>query len=260
MIEIVENRSSVLSRLFRSFQWNYLPDAILDGYIGRAYTDSATSPHIAMLSIPNLRLSIYGGDCQHPTARTNLEQLAAGTALLFAEQDWEQLAQEVIGGRLLNYRRYAFTSEKLDSDHLRDLSSQTPRGYRLEKMDMDLARRLAGEESPFSADHVRNFGSPERFIQCGFGFCLLAGDEIVSAATTFVVCNKGIEIQINTREQHRGRGLATVGAANLLLLSLEQNLDPNWDAANDVSVRLAKKLGYTPQGTYSMFFYPGDPA
>jgi predicted GNAT family acetyltransferase len=103
-----------------------------------------------------------------------------------------------------------------------------------------------------------NFDSPEDFIARGFGFCLLHGDQIASVATTFAICSKGIEIQINTREEHQRKGLATAVAAHLIVHSLEQGLDPNWDAANESSVGLATKLGYTPQGTYPMLFYTGS--
>lgn len=82
---------------------------------------------------------------------------------------------------------------------------------------------------------------------------MLDGDQIVSVATTFAICGTGIEIQINTREKYQGQGLATAVAARLMINSLENNLDPNWDAANKVSVGLAKKLGYTQQGTYALF-------
>ena len=47
-------------------------------------------------------------------------------------------------------------------------------------------------------------------------------------------------------------------AAHLLLHSLQQSLDPNWDAANQASVCLAQKLGYTPQGTYPLVFFAGS--
>jgi RimJ/RimL family protein N-acetyltransferase len=120
-------------------------------------------------------------------------------------------------------------------------------------MDLNLARQLAAEKSEFSSDHMVNFDSPEDFISRGIGFCIVSGDEIVSAATTFVVCGKGIEIQINTRKQHRRKSLATVVAAHLLLYCLENGLDPNWDAENERSAHLAEKLGYTPQGRYPVW-------
>ena len=92
----------------------------------------------------------------------------------------------------------------------------------------------------------------------GFGYCILEGERIVSVASTFVTCQKGIEIQINTRESHQGRGLGSGVAAGILLHSLEQSLDPSWDAANEISASLAEKLGYTFQGNYQVYFLPGE--
>lgn len=258
MIAIDKDNRKKLSKLFQAYKWNYLPDAILEGTMGIALADDADEPHVAVLEAPNLNLSVVGGDAGHPSARPYLEQLPKLTALFFASEGWEELVHRVHAGRLIAMPRYAFTSEALDVEHLRELGSHVPDGYRLEQMNLDLAQRLGSEKSGFAADHMLNFCSPEDFIERGFGFCLLHGDEIASAATTFVVCHKGIEIQINTREKHRHRGLATVVAARLIVHSLQNNLDPNWDAANESSVGLATKLGYTPQGTYPTLFYTGS--
>ena len=54
----------------------------------------------------------------------------------------------------------------------------------------------------------------------------------------------GIEIEVVTREDHRRKGLAYIGAARLLLECDKRGLYPNWDAANKMSVGLAEKLGY----------------
>ena len=114
------------------------------------------------------------------------------------------------------------------------------------------------EKSGIAEDHFGNFESLEDFIGRGFGYCILDEDEVVCLATTFLICDKGIEIQIDTRKSHRGKGLATVAAAQLMIHSMENNLDPNWDAANEVSAGLAKKLGYSPQGRYSIVFVAGS--
>ena len=154
-------------------------------------------------------------------------------------------------------QRYAFTSEKLDVEHLSRLASLIPSGFRLKKLDLGLTHQLATEKNEFASDHLIFFDSPEEFINRGFGFCLLVGDEIASVATSAVICNKGIEIQINTRQEYQQKGLATVTAAQLMVYSLQRRLDPNWDAANQISARLAKKLGYTAQGTYNMWLLTG---
>jgi len=258
MIEIEKADRKGLARLFQGYTWNYLPDAILEGTVGRALADDAGDPHAAVLEVPSLQLGIVGGDAAHPSARAYVEQIPKQTALFFASEGWEALVQSIHGGSSITVPRYAFTSEALDIEHLRELGSRVPDGYRLVKMDLALARRLGEEKSRFAEDHMRLFDSPQDFVDCGFGFCLLHGHQIASVATTFAICSKGIEIQINTRKEHQRKGLATVAAAALIVHSLEQGLDPNWDAANESSVGLATKLGYTPQGTYLMLFYTGS--
>ena len=260
MIEIGGEDRKNLAGLFQGYVWNYLADAILEGTMGRAIADDAEEPRVAVLQAPHLKLNIVGGDAGHPAARKYLEQLPKHSALLFGAEGWPELVIRVHGGKLIAMPRFAFTSEALDIEHLRELGSRVPDGYRPVQLDLALARRLGAEESRFAEDHMVNFDSPEDFIERGFGFCLLHGEQIASVATTFAVCSKGIEIQINTRKEHARKGLATAVAAHLAVHSLEQGLDPNWDAANDSSAGLAKKLGYTPQGTYPMYFYTGSRA
>jgi RimJ/RimL family protein N-acetyltransferase len=252
-VEKIKRRE--ISGLFQDYKWNYLADAVLDGYMGKAFVDNQDDPHIAVLEAPELKLHIVGGNPRHPSARKYLEGLTATKLFIFASEEWEKLMREIHKGRLVLMPRYIFNSEKLDIAHLNKLKSRLPEGYSLERMDLAIAQRLADENSEFSSDHMMNFDSPEDFIARGFGFCVLYGDEVVCAATTFTLCNQGIEIQINTRKNHRGRGLATAAAAQLLVYSLENNLDPSWDAANKMSVGLAKKLGYIPQGSYSIYIF-----
>lgn len=253
MISIDKNDRRSVSALFQDYKWNYLPDAILDGYMGEVLIDDEHNPRVAVLEIPKLKLFIPGGDAGHPAARTYMQNLPKVSALIFASAGWEELLKEIHAGKFIGMRRYAFTSEKLDVEYLRQLASRIPDGYRLAQMDLSLAEQLAAEKSEFASDHIVNFDSPQDFIARGFGFCILEGEEIVSAATTFAICDKGIEIQISTREKQRRKGLATVVAAQLMVHSLQNNLDPNWDAENDRSARLAEKLGYTPQGSYYLW-------
>jgi GNAT superfamily N-acetyltransferase len=247
-----------LAPLFDGYKWNYLPQAILEGTLGRALADDNPEPKVAVLEAPRLRLSIPAGDPRHPLALAYLAGLRGPWALIFASPGWDEVASRCHPDKLVTMPRYAFSSKSLDAGHLRALGSRIPDGYRLERVSLDLARRLAAERSEFASDHLLSFASPEEFVERGFGFCLLAGDRLVSAATTFAVCSRGIEIQISTREKYQRKGLATVVAAHLLLHSLGLGLDPNWDAANQASVCLAQKLGYTPQGTYPLVLFAGS--
>ena len=96
------------------------------------------------------------------------------------------------------------------------------------------------------------FGSPEEFIERGIGFCVTHRGRIVSAATSFAICSRGIEVQISTSSPYRRRGLATATAVALALCCLDRGLEPHWDAGNPISMMLARKLGYKLREVYRM--------
>ena len=225
----------------------------MDGFTGRAWADDEANPHVGILEFPNIRLFVIAGDPTHPSGREFLAGLSDYSSMVFANPGWDDVLKNVHKKRLIELERYAFTSENLDIEHLRGLVSQVPDGYRLVRLDLPLVQKLVKEKSRFIEDHFFNFASLDDFIKYGFGFAVLKGDEVLSLATTFMVSKKGIEIQINTREAHREKGLATLVGAQILIYSLENGLDPNWDAANKTSGGLAAKLGYSPQGTYTMY-------
>ena len=255
MIIVSYEQKVNLSYLFEGYKWNYISDSILEGQMGEVLADNETDPQFAVLSLPKLKMLILGGDAGSPLARTYLESLPFLSMIMCSTQELEAEVQEVLAGKIIHLDRYAFTSENLDLDHLRGLVSNFHEGYRLQKIDLQLAEKIANDKHLFDEGHLINFSSPQDFITRGFGYCILQGDEIVSIATTFAVCTKGIEIQINTNEKHQGRGLGIVIAAQLIVHALEKGIDPNWDAATEISQGLAKKLGYTDQGTYLMLMY-----
>lgn len=63
----------------------------------------------------------------------------------------------------------------------------------------------------------------------------------------------GIEIEIDTREDFRKRGLAYICGAKLILECLKRNIFPSWDAHNTASARLAEKLDYYFDYAYTAY-------
>jgi predicted GNAT family acetyltransferase len=91
------------------------------------------------------------------------------------------------------------------------------------------------------------------YHQYGIGFAILYKNELVSGASSYARYRDGIEIEIDTKEQYRRRGLASVCGAKLILKCLERNLYPSWDAQNRWSVALAQKLGYHYSHVYDAY-------
>ncbi|MBN2005324.1 MAG: GNAT family N-acetyltransferase [Anaerolineae bacterium] len=239
-----------LAPLFANHKPSVLTSAVLEGHLGAALADDETAPHVARLAYADV--VIFGGDVQHPMARELVETVPMEKGILPSPDGWYDLLQAVHGERIIAVERYAFSAEALDRRHLQALRNDVPSGYELRRIDLDLAQQIANNPDLISPDHVCNFESPEDFVKRGIGFCILYDGRIVSGASSYAICNRGIEVQVNTHADHQKRGLATTVSAALLAYCLEHKLEVNWDAANMTSARLAERLGYTPRGAYEM--------
>ena len=96
-----------------------------------------------------------------------------------------------------------------------------------------------------------NFKGMEDFLTNGFAYCIFAGDELASAASTFGYYSGGYELSIATDPKYRRRGLAHAAAAAFLLECQRRGKTPHWDAAHPGSARIAQRLGYIPDGEYT---------
>ena len=239
---------AVLVPMFEAKRAGFLVDTILEGHAGTAMVDDRETPNVAMLSYADV--VVLDGDAEHPKARALAELLPEERAVLPSSGAWHNLLADVWGERYVPIERFAFTHENLDEEHLHALAAAVPEGYEIQPIDLAMASAIAADPDLISPDHVRNFGTPQDFIDLGFGFCALKDGAIVAGASTYAVSNTGIEIQVNTQEAHRGRGLATVLSARLILEAWERGLIAPWDAANEASAALAVKLGYTAAGTW----------
>lgn len=96
-------------------------------------------------------------------------------------------------------------------------------------------------------------GWQETLIWSCLGAVILKDGHPVSGASSYSGYQGGIEIEIDTREDYRRKGLATVCGAKLILECLDRGWYPSWDAQNKWSVALAQKLGYHYDREYTAY-------
>ena len=106
----------------------------------------------------------------------------------------------------------------------------------------------------WSRDFCAAFDSPADFCARGLGAAALYEGVPVAGAGTYTVYRGGIEVEIDTRKDHRRRGLATACGARLILECLDRGLYPSWDAIDLRSIALAEKLGYHRGEPYTIFW------
>ena len=102
----------------------------------------------------------------------------------------------------------------------------------------------------WSADLVANTVSIEDRFPRAFGFIARLDGKIVGGVGCYTVYASGIEVEIDTREGYRRRGIATELAKRMLVECKKRSLECHWDAMNAESAALARKIGFLPDRTY----------
>lgn len=195
----------------------------------------------------------FGGDPDHPEAEAAVRQAPAEGYLVSLEPRWQEKFKAVWGPRLEAQRRHIIKRDMsgLDRERLAALSAQLPEGFCLKRVDEGMARALY--EMPWAHEYVNQFAGTRDFVERGFGFAVMDGDEIACVGTTFSLYDAGMEMGIATNPLYRRRGLATAAAARTVMEAMDRGWELNWDAANEISLRLAKKMGFEKIGEYDVY-------
>ena len=179
---------------------------------------------------------------------------AAGPILAPRTPDWHPLIEAYFGPRAIPETRYAIKKEPgiFDRRRLEALAAALPAGYELRLIDETMVPVLLAQA--WSRDFCAAFDSPADCCRRGVGVAALYEGVPVAGAGSYCVYRGGIEVEIDTRPDHRRRGLATACGARLILECLDRGLYPSWDAIDLRSAALAEKLGYRRGDPYPVYW------
>ena len=211
----------------------------LQNCMGVAYADNLKCP--ASAQIVTGPFCYFAGKVNHDLIRNNLEysfDMVPQNAL------WEEAIEHVYQDKVARRMRYATKKSRdlFDTAKLQKIVDALPAPYTLQPIDHKIYAAIMATD--WAADLCENFENADSFVQNGLGFVITKGDEIVSGASSYTFYREGIEVEIDTREDERRKGLALACSAKLILECIERNLYPSWDAHNPGSLALAEKLGY----------------
>jgi hypothetical protein len=251
IVEWVEEDRSKIRNLFDSHtRGRAIIFSALGQGRGNVWVNYLDNPTVARLQLA--MINAVTGDSNSPDAE-ELIRMIEPLQLVFGPNDkWVSIIKKMWGNRLGVQQRTLLSPDSLDIENLRKLRNQLPNGYKLEKMDLETIRRVDKRR----AMHIPTFfGSSENFYRMGIAYCIKYEDEVVCMASTFTPFVDEFEIQVDTSDTvHRRKGLATVASAALIIHALENGLTPHWDAANEASVHLALKLGYTNPDHWEAYY------
>lgn len=165
---------------------------------------------------------------------------------------WSEFLRQQCDGCLEKFYRYMMQApDHFDRRWLEELRGRLPEPYQLCPISIEIFQQCLDQS--WSVDLVGNFESYEDFVKEGLGFVITYRDRVVSGASTFAPIENGIEIELDTHPEFRGRGLAKSVVSQLILSCINKNIQPSWDAHNEISRRIAESLGYTTEFTYEAF-------
>lgn len=218
----------------------------LHGYMGTMIVDDENNPQSAIID---------NGDFSFCAGVPNEDLLKSipidGFKLIAPiNEDWQILIERVFAEKAEKILRYAIKKEPnvFDKEKLKSYVASLDNDYEIRMFDSDIFK-LAQSES-WSADLCSRFKNYQEFKNSAIGVAILHCGELVSGASPYVVYRDGIEIEIDTKPEYRGKGLATVCGAKLILECLSNNIYPSWDAHDLRSLHLAEKLGYHLSHSY----------
>ncbi len=245
-----EKRGSIAPLFFDA---NGLMRSCLHGHMGQAFGDHPIHPGAAILCIGDF--SCPGGDPNRPAARQLAGKLSlqpGKTWLVPVTEGWEGHFAFWHPKRMERGVRYAVTRKAdFNREKLLSMTKSIPPEFSLHPIDIVLYEKAMAEE--WSRDFCSQFADGADYARRGLGVAALREEEIVAGASSYVTYDGGIEIQTDTREDMRRRGLAAACCARLILDCLQKGLTPSWDAANPASLALAEKLGYALKNTYDVW-------
>lgn len=235
--------------LFSVFGDKMLIRSCLEKTMGEIYTVNPKNPDSAVAMIGDF--CFYAGVPNLETVKYRAEDWKKEMVIMVpANEGWSRLIEQIYQEKARRFSRYAIKKEKnvWNLEKLRQYVNGLPKEYVLKRID-----RAVYDEAlkyDWSKDLVSQFPSWEEYEAHGIGVVVLFQGELVSGASSYTWCTEGIEIEIDTREDFRRKGLALVCGAELILECVKAGRYPGWDAHNMASVRLAEKLGYHLEREY----------
>ena len=250
--------------IFKELKYNLIISAVIEGTSpGRIYVDNMCHPHTAFLcSVEGYHLAGYDNNAEFNAALNQLitEIILTGDTVREGEESidlcihpdtWEAKLRNIFAIRtpLQNNRRhYACSELKFD------WKDQVPDGYSVQPIDEKLTER----PSLKIPDHVyywmkTSWGSIDDFMQNGFGFCTLHGDEMVSWCIADCVSGNQCEVGIHTAEDYRRHGLATLTVAATIDYCLSHGFTSIGWHCNDDNIgswKTAEKVGFEKTRDY----------
>lgn len=224
----------------------------LQGIMGAAWSDSLEKPESAQIVIGDF--CFFAGEVKKELVRNRPKERVSDFIIMVPQDEkWANLIEEVYKEKAVKVTRYAIKKEKhvFDVKKLKAFTEAVSADYHIKLIDQQIYETT--KQQKWSLDLCSQFESFEQYEKKGLGVVALYHGELVAGASSYTRYRDGIEIEIDTRQDHMRKGLALACGAKLILECKKRDLYASWDAQNLGSVALAEKLGYHFDKEYTAY-------
>lgn len=228
--------------------------AVLQGVGGAAYVDCVERPKSLAMVFGDF--SFYFGELPKEDAKEAIENILSEcektwSIMVPESSQWLEFFEE--NGTFYKSERYRLKkrTEPFDKELLQGFVRELDKEYEIAAIDEKWFERL--KEDPWGKELCTEGLTAKEFVEHALGFLVLKDGEPAAGISSYAYYDKGIEIEVDTKEEYRKKGLARVLGARIILECMERGLYPNWEAANMISAKLAESLGYEFDRAYPVY-------
>jgi RimJ/RimL family protein N-acetyltransferase len=267
--QLAKSEFENVQNLFKELDFNLIIKAVIEKTSpGRIYVDNVINPRTAFLcsaegyyltgnwnnrgfnnSLNEMIVEkIFAGD----TVRKDESEIS----LCFHPDIWKEKLYTVFQGRIpIKTIRRHYLCTKLE---VADWKDQIPNGFSVHRVDEQILSRSDLEIPNHLTNWLEiNWGSTSKYLESGFGFCMLHDKRIVSWSIADCTSGDACEIGIHTSSDYRRRGLATLTAAAAVEYYLSHGFNVvGWhcDETNLGSRGVAEKVGFELERKYTQYY------
>lgn len=215
----------------------------LQQVMGVIYVDDDINPHSAMAFLGDF--CFFAGKPNEEFVRFKPKECQGDGVIMVARHEaWAEMIEDYFGTRCSKITRYAIKKEGdiFDRAKLQAAVDALAPEYTIKFIDEEIYNYCKAHD--WCQDLVSQYSDYQMFQKIGLGVVIIKDGEPISGASSYTSYAQGIEIEIDTRGDHRRKGLAYGCGAQLILECLKRQWYPSWDAHDLGSVALAEKLGY----------------
>lgn len=240
-----------IDKLFDGWQ-ETLIWSCLQGCMGSAWADDIINPTAVQIVIADF--CFLAGEPKSELVLNKPEEYNSDFIIMVPRtREWGELIEDKYKDFAKKITRYAIKKEPdvFNVEYLNGIVNSLKEPFEIRMFDQSIYEQVMSNR--WSQDLCSHFKDYKDFSSRGIGAVVLENDIVVSGASSYTVYREGIEIEIDTRQDYRRKGLALACGAKLILECLKRGLYPSWDAHNKGSLALAEKLGYHFDHEYTCY-------